>query len=93
MAELKVKDINESLQKKGFVKKANDHNFFYYMNDGKKTNIRTKTSFGSKGTIGDNLISAMAKQVKLSKAEFLPLIQCTLSKEDYKKILIDRKII
>ena len=88
MATLKIKDINAKLIKKGFTQKNNDHHFFYYINNGKKTGISTKTSFGSKKEIGDPLISAMAKQVRLEKPDFLRLIKCTLSKLGYRELLI-----
>ncbi len=88
MSSLNVKEINAKLQKKGFKKENTDHNCFYYVYNGKKTGIWTKTSFGSHKDIGDNLILKMARQVRLKKPEFMRLIECTLSAEDYKKLLI-----
>lgn len=93
MATLDVKKINLRLQAKGFEKEERDHHFFWYIHNGKKTNICTKTSFGSKKEIGDPLISAMAGQVHLNKNEFMRLIQCTLSKEGYRDLLIERGFI
>lgn len=81
------------LQAKGFEKEERDHHFFWYIHNGKKTNISTKTSFGSKKEIGDPLISKMADQVHLKKDEFMKLIQCTLSKEEYREVLIERGFI
>ena len=88
MSSLNVKEINAKLQKKGFVKGDTDHHCFYYMHNGKKTGIWTKTSFGSNKDIGDSLILKMAKQVRLKKPEFMRLIECTLSQEAYKNLLI-----
>lgn len=88
MSTLNVKEINSKLQKKGFVKEDTDHHCFYYVHNGKKTSIWTKTSFGSHKDIGDSLILKMARQVRLKKPEFMKLIECTLSAEEYKRILI-----
>jgi hypothetical protein len=93
MSTLAKKDINSKLQIKGFEQDYRDHNCFYYRNNGQKTNIWTKTSFGSKKEIDDGLISLMSKQVKLDKKEFMRLIQCTLSKEGYRELLIERGFI
>ena len=54
----------------------------------KKTAINTKISHGE-NEIGDPLIVAMAKQLFLNKNQFMELIQCTLSAESYKKILLE----
>lgn len=92
MAVLKTAQIDKALKKKGFEASNKDHHFYYYMNNGKKTNIFTKTSHSS-DEIGDGLIKKMADQVRLEKNEFKELIQCTLSGEKYKQILINKGII
>lgn len=88
MSTLSKKDINERLLKKGFCKIDTDHHCYYYVYNGRKTNISTKFSMGSGKDIGDSLISIMAKQVRLNKADFMKLIQCTLSKEEYRDLMI-----
>jgi hypothetical protein len=78
--------ISSSLQKKGFIiEEDRDHKcFFYHSTNGKRTNIRTKVSHGTKyKVIGDNLLALMSKQCKLSKTDFLDLIDCPLTRELY----------
>ncbi len=38
-------------------------------------------------TIGANLLSQMSRQLHLTKAQFLALIDCTLSEEGFRDIL------
>lgn len=92
MAVLKTIQINKALTRKGFEKDDKDHHFYYYVYKGKKTRIFTKYSHSS-SEIGDSLIKKMADQVKLDKEQFKELIQCTLSGEDYKKILEDKGLV
>lgn len=92
MSVLEITQIDRALRKKGFDIQNGDHHFYYYMNNGKKTAIFTKTSHSAR-EIGDPLIKKMANQVRLSKEEFKRLIECTLSGEDYKKILIEKELI
>lgn len=86
---LKRRDVEASLERKGFSRKEGDHAFFiYYTKSGSKTPVRTKTSHGtSKKDLGEALVSLMAKQCKLTKAEFEQLIECPLSREEYEKKL------
>ncbi len=87
MANRDKNTISGSLQKKGFIldKRHGDHKYFYYHSkSGKKTEIFTKISHSPKyKTIDSNLIIQMSKQCKLLKAEFLELIDCPLTREDY----------
>lgn len=92
MSVLEIAQIDRALRKKGFNIENGDHHFYYYMNNGKKTGIFTKTSHSAK-EIGEPLIKKMADQVRLPKEEFKRLIQCTLSGEDYKKFLKDKQLI
>lgn len=92
MGILKTIQIDKALRKKGFVIENKDHHFYYYMNNGKKTNIFTKTSHSS-DEIGEGLIKRMAEQLNIEKDEFKELIQCTLSGEQYKQILIDKGLL
>lgn len=90
MSVLKIKDIDKSLQTKGFaVEQGRKHIFYYLTVDGKKTSIKTHVSHGE-SEIDDHLISAMKRQTKLEKKEFLDLINCPLSKDEYIQLLIDR---
>lgn len=79
--------VEQSLLKKGFKKKDGDHHYFNYYNlNGQKTAIFTKTSHTPKmRDIPDSLLSLMAKQCRLNKSDFLDLVDCPLSREEYEK--------
>lgn len=82
--------IEDALKAKGFVRTQGDHTFFiYYSQDGKKSPVRTKLSYGtSHKDITDNLLSQMAKQCKLTNKDFRNLIDCPLSRSAYEAMLI-----
>jgi hypothetical protein len=79
------KDIEAALERKGFERDETHHHYFVYRTiDGKKSQIRTRTSHGSSHkTLGDALLSQMAKQVKLPNKKFLELVDCTLDQAGY----------
>jgi hypothetical protein len=82
------RDVESALGSKGFRKSEGDHHWFiYYTKDGRKTIAKTKTSHGSTRQIGDGLLSQMAKQCKLTKSQFLALVDCTLLQEGYGRSL------
>lgn len=60
---------------------------FFWTADGKKTTVRTKTSHGGTKDLGDGLLKAMAGQVRVSKIQFLELVDCPLSREQYQELL------
>jgi predicted RNA binding protein YcfA (HicA-like mRNA interferase family) len=82
LTQLKTRQIVSSLTSKGFREAAGDHQRFIYYFEGRKTEIRTMVSRGSR-EIGDGLIHAMARQTKLSKEEFVELVSCTLGSIGY----------
>ena len=80
------KDVEKSLERKGFKRVESHHRYlFYWTLSGKKTAIRTHTSRGSKfRTLGDQLLGLMATQCGgISKSDFLELVDCTLSREKF----------
>jgi len=81
-------DIDAALLRKGFEKIEGDHSFYVYWNiSGKKTIKKTKISRGtSYKTIGDILLGKMAKQIGISKKNFLELVDCTLSQSGYESL-------
>lgn len=87
--------VESGLLKKGFQESEGDHHYFiYFTQDGKKTGVKTKTSHTKKmKDIPDNLLGQMAKQCYLAKQQFLDLIDCPLTQEDYEKILQVKAII
>jgi predicted RNA binding protein YcfA (HicA-like mRNA interferase family) len=86
------RDIEAALTAKGFLLAAGDHRFYVYFTlAGKKTRARTKTSHTPKmKDVPDNLLSEMAKQCKLTKPQFLDLVDCPLSRQDYEAALAAR---
>lgn len=91
MASFTEDKVIKALKKKGFVKVEKTNHTFYCLEDqnGKRTQIRTFVSRNGQD-INDYLISNMAKQVKLSKTQFLDLINCPLSYEKYIEILSEQ---
>jgi hypothetical protein len=87
--------VESALLSKGFQQTENDHHYFiYFTKDGKKTTAKTKTSHTKKmKDIPDNLLSQMARQCHLKKAEFLDLVDCPLSQDGYEEILEKQGII
>ena len=86
------RDIEAALTAKGFLPGGGDHNFFVYVTrDGKKTRARTKTSHTARmKDVPDPLLSEMAKQCKLTKAQFLDLVDCPMSRDGYETALRER---
>lgn len=90
LSTLKTLDIKKNLQKKGFVMDTDgSHIFFYYYYNGCKTGISTHISHGDK-EIGDPLIKEMKNETRLSKEEFIDLVQCPLTKDMYLNILMKK---
>ena len=89
MATLTLPEIRNSLKRKGFIARHNDHEFFQYTVDGHAWPVRTKLSHGRE-PIGDYLIAQMSRELYLKKDQFLALINCTLSQEEYHQILLEK---
>ena len=87
MTVLKIKDIISSMTKKGFKLDVDGkHKRLIYMHNGKISSIVTHYSHSS-DQIGDFLIRKMADQIKISKKQFLQLIECTLSADGYLQLV------
>jgi predicted RNA binding protein YcfA (HicA-like mRNA interferase family) len=80
--QLKPRVIQNGLTSKGFQVSTGDHRFLIFYHNGLKTSVRTMLSHSSRD-IGDPLIHKMAKQVHLSKNEFLDLLNCPMSRDRY----------
>lgn len=83
--------VEKSLKKKGFKNRDSHHKIFefYYEN---KLVAWTKLSHNGQD-IGDNLISAMSRQCKLTKNDFVDLIKCPLSQEVYTEKLEEQGLL
>jgi hypothetical protein len=77
-----AKAIHSGLMKKGFRPRENDHTFYHLFVNEKKTVIFTKVSHGEK-EVGDKLLGMMARQVRLTKRDFLNLVDCPLKMDEY----------
>lgn len=90
MSTLKTREIKNGLLKKGFQELNNHHKYYVIIINNKKTSIKTKISHGDK-EINEFLLRQMASQTGLSNADFIDLINCPLSLEQYINLLKDRK--
>jgi hypothetical protein len=88
---LERRDVEASLERKGFVPSDGDHRFFtYHTVAGRKTSVWTKTSLGTAHkTLGDDLVSKMSKQCGLTTKQFKELIACPLTRDKMELILLD----
>ena len=88
MAVLKTKDVRASLCKKGFQEFVDGHHrYYYFVHNGLIKNIRTKMSHNNQD-IDDYLQSQMAKQIFLSKKNFIRFATCELTEQEYIKQLM-----
>ena len=86
------REIDAALCKKGFSRSISGRHIQYFLNDVPR--IKTMMSHGDAGvTIGDSLITRMARQLHLSKQQFLNFVDCTLSETDYRTILREQQIL
>ena len=84
----KQRDVERGLVKKGFQRTESHHHFFvYYSCDGKKTTVKTKTSHGTR-ELSSYILQQMARQIQLSKIDFLNLIDCPMSRHQYEEHLV-----
>lgn len=82
----KGRDIDAALCKKGFRRETSGKHIQYFLIG--FSEIRTMMSHGDMGTtIGSALLSRMARQLRLTKPQFLDLIDCTLDEAGYRGIL------
>jgi predicted RNA binding protein YcfA (HicA-like mRNA interferase family) len=81
MASLDANKTRQSLLKKGFRKSEGDHHFYLYYHQGKLV-AKTKLSHNDQ-EIGDQLISKMYKQCRLTKSQFFDLINCPMDEAKY----------
>ena len=84
---VRTSDIELSLPRKGFEREVSHHVYFKFRYGGKDWGISTFYSHGQR-EVGDHLVGRMARQVKLPKADFLRLVQCPMSAEEYLELLV-----
>lgn len=87
-------DTEAALLKKGFTLTETHHRFYYLLVGGQKTGVYTYVSTGKKyKELGDQLVALMAKQLHLTKKQFVELVECTLDEEGYVELLRASKVI
>ncbi|MBS1912742.1 MAG: hypothetical protein JST22_12210 [Bacteroidetes bacterium] len=92
--QLDSKKVGSAILSKGFrIDNSHHHYYIYHTIDGLRTTVRTYISHGSKGGINDYLAGQMAKQCKLTKPEFMDLVNCPLTQDGYETILRERQAI
>jgi hypothetical protein len=87
--------IEASLKSKGFMESHSDHNrLIFHTQSGFKSAIMTKTSWSPKvKSLGDGLLGAMARQCRLSKADFIQLVDCPIDYAAYEALLSDKGLL
>lgn len=91
---LQKRKVVSSLTKKGFEKDDEGHHVYlrYRFLNGGESKIRTRVSHGSRPKdLNDYRISEMSRQVGLTKKEFLELVSCPMSQDDYEEIIRNRR--
>ena len=87
MSEIRTGPIVTALLSKGFVQDdSRDHKYFFFCFQDRKTDIFTRLSHGQR-TADDWQLGKMARQTRLSKREFMALVECTLSGSDYADLM------
>ena len=84
------RNVDSALQRKGFFRDSDGDHVHYYLlrSTGERTSVKTKISHGMQGsTICAKLIGLMARQLRLTKKQFLDLIDYPLDEEGYRTIL------
>ncbi|MGL6227294.1 MAG: hypothetical protein ACRC10_11805 [Thermoguttaceae bacterium] len=84
------KEIDSALRRKGFRREVNGKHIMYHFLDSeqKDSGIRTMMSHGMGGsTLSTKLICEMSRQLRLTKRQFLALIDCTMSEAEYRIVL------
>ncbi len=90
MSAIKTRDIEQSLKKKGFKLDNTHHSIYWFYLGTRKSSIRTRISHGST-EYGDNLLSQIGKQMGLNRKELSSFVECQLTEERYREILVERK--
>ena len=86
----KQKAVERALESKGFVEEKTHHRYYVYWTvAGRKTTVRTYTSHGNPD-LNDYLLGKMAEQCRLTKAQFVGLVDCPFTRDDFEGSLSDQ---
>jgi hypothetical protein len=76
-------EVEAALRRKGFRQADTHHRYFvYHTLSGLKSRIRTRTSHGGRD-LNAPLLAQMARQCRVSRNEFLDLVDCPLDQGAY----------
>ena len=89
MSPYRTPDIRKALGQKGFRETQSRHTIMHFLVGRKKTGVRTILSHGRK-EYGDSLLAQMAKQLRISRSELNNLLDCPLTEDAYRQLLIER---
>lgn len=81
-AVLSQNEVERGLRRKGFKISNTDHRYYIH-NINEKGEAATFLSHGKNHDIGAPLLGAMAKELGNNGSEFIDLVRCPLSTEDY----------
>lgn len=82
--------VESALRRKGFkADETHHHRFVYHASGGRPTSIRTHTSHSRRyKTLGDDMLGEMARQCHISKADFIRLVDCDLTRDVYETMIL-----
>ena len=90
----KSKFVKERLEKKGFINTHTKKKFFLiFFYHGQKTRSHTVINLRPNQIIGKGLFSKISSDLFLDNKQFIDLVECPVTKQDYINILIKQKII
>ena len=87
-----ARKVIQSLLKKGFIKKQGAKHALYIFFYGGKKICDTFMSRNDQD-INDYLLEKMGSQIFLSKSDFIKLVDCPMSEEEYIKILESKDLL
>ncbi len=88
----KPHELRSALEAKGFEPKENDHTFYFLHVDGRKESIWTKVHHHPWG-YNDKLLGFVARQMHLTMRELGDFLDCPLSRDEYIRLMRDRKLL
>ena len=93
MVTRKRKNVEANLLRKGFALDERDHRCYIFTFEDRIVAM-TKVSLGTQyKDLGNDLIGKMARQCHLTKDQFLELVDCTMSQQDYETSLRERQLL
>lgn len=90
---MNFRDVRGCFSRKGFEKhEGGRHEKYYHTDDGGRSDVLTVLSRQSGGTtVSLQLQGSIARQLKLSIAQFQEFVSCSISKEEYRDIVKSRE--